>query len=155
MDPRLLEAAREFLLGLLHVLGERGEIIVRAEGDGLCLDLRGGFRHLPAEDAPFRSDLARLARFHLKVHHGRDIPVLVDINGEVAAHRDELARRVRDMARQAMAESRRIELAPMPPDDRRVVHLALADFPGVRTYSVGREPSRRVVIEPVGLASSD
>lgn len=89
-----------------------------------------------------------MARLHLKSHHGQDVPVLVDINGEVVAHREELAQRARELARQALAEHRRIELAPMPADDRRVVHMALADVAGVRTYSVGREHNRRVVIEP-------
>ncbi len=148
MDPRLLEEVRGFCLGLLRVVGERGEAVVRAEGGGVYVDLRGGFRHLPAGDPQFRSALARIARLHLKSHHGQDVPVLVDINGEVVAHREELAQRARELARQALAEHRRIELAPMPADDRRVVHMALADMPGVRTYSVGREHNRRVIIEP-------
>ncbi|HEU68397.1 MAG TPA: hypothetical protein ENN53_04175 [Candidatus Acetothermia bacterium] len=148
MDPRLLNEVRGFCLGLLRVVGERGEAVARAEGEGVYVDLRGEFRHLPTGDPLFRSALARVARLHLKSHHGQDVPVLVDINGEAVAHREELARRARELARQALAENRRIELAPMPPDDRRTVHLALADFPGVRTFSVGREQGRRVVIEP-------
>jgi len=49
-----------------------------------------------------------------------------------------------------VVEHRRIELAPMSADDRRVVHMTLTDFSGIRTYSVGRDNRRHVVIEPVG-----
>lgn len=148
MHPQVLEAARDFCLGLLHQLGEDGHAVVSVEGEGVYVDLRGAFRHIPNGDASFRSALARLARLHLKSHHGQDVLVVVDINGEVAAHREELARRVRNTAHQVIAERRRIELPPMPPDDRRVVHMTLADVPGIRTFSVGREQNRRVVIEP-------
>jgi len=150
MDLQALEATREFFTGLLRVLGETGQAEIAEEGEGVYVDLRGGFRHLPAGDVLFRAALSRLARLHLKVHHGHDFPVLVDINGEVVAHREELAARVRNLAHQAVVEHRRIELAPMSADDRRVVHMTLTDFSGIRTYSVGRDNRRHVVIEPVG-----
>ncbi len=150
MDPQVLEVARDLFTGLLRVLGETGHAVSTAEGEGVYVDLRGAFRYLPSGDPAFRAALSRLARLHLRAHCGQDVPVLVDINGEIVAHREELAQRARALARQAVGERRRIELAPMPADDRRVVHIALAEMPGVRTYSVGREQSRRVVIEPVG-----
>jgi len=149
MDLPALDATREFFAGLLRALGETGQAVTAEEGQGVYVDLRGGFRRLPAGDVSFRAALSRLARLHLKSHHGQDVPVLVDINGEVAAHREGLSTRVRDLARQAVAERRRIELAPMSPDDRRVVHMALTDVSGIRTYSVGRDNRRHVVIEPV------
>ena len=42
-----------------------------------------------------------------------------------------------------------IELSPMKPSDRRVVHLALAGFKDIETESVGEGRDRRVVIKPV------
>jgi len=39
-------------------------------------------------------------------------------------------------------------LNPMPPSERRVVHLALRDQPRVRTESEGRGADRQVVIRP-------
>ncbi|MCX7750991.1 MAG: hypothetical protein N2320_05590 [Candidatus Bipolaricaulota bacterium] len=150
MNPQALEAAREFFSGLLRVLGEEGAVEPAWEGEGLYVNLRGGFRYLPSGDGEFRAALGRVARLHLKVRHGQDVPVVVDINGEVQAHREELAGRARAWAQDALAERRKIELPPMGPDDRRVVHTALAGVPGIRTYSIGRDPDRRVVIEPVG-----
>lgn len=150
MDPQLLDAAREFGAGLLRVVGETGQVEATAEGDGVYVDLRGSFRKLPSGDATFRAALARLMRLHLKARSGQDVRVLLDINGKALAHRQELVRLARDRASQAVAERRRIELPPMSADERRVVHTALATFPGVRTFSVGRQQDRRVVIEPTG-----
>ena len=39
-------------------------------------------------------------------------------------------------------------LDALPAFERRIVHKALVDFEGVRTYSEGEEPNRRVVVAP-------
>ncbi len=54
---------------------------------------------------------------------------------------ERLAQRVR-VTRQPMA------LEPMPPNERRIVHLALVDDPEVTTESEGAGDDRRVVIKP-------
>ena len=54
---------------------------------------------------------------------------------------ERLAQRVR-VTRQQMA------LEPMPPNERRIVHLALVDDPEVTTESEGAGDDRRVVIKP-------
>jgi spoIIIJ-associated protein len=41
-----------------------------------------------------------------------------------------------------------IFLDPMSPAERRIVHMTLADHPGVSTHSVGEGDSRRVVVSP-------
>ncbi|NLY09121.1 MAG: protein jag [Tissierellia bacterium] len=56
----------------------------------------------------------------------------------------ELANR---MANQAIRQGKRTRLNPMNPFERRVIHTALQTFPGVTTYSEGKEPYRRIVIE--------
>jgi spoIIIJ-associated protein len=37
----------------------------------------------------------------------------------------------------------------MPPDERRIIHLALTDQPGITTKSIGEGEARKVVISPV------
>ena len=39
-------------------------------------------------------------------------------------------------------------MEPMPADERRIIHLALADHPDVRTESIGEGENRKVVILP-------
>jgi spoIIIJ-associated protein len=56
------------------------------------------------------------------------------------------------MARRAADEVRRrgvpIILEPMPPNERRIIHLALANDPDVTTESIYEDEKRRVVIKP-------
>jgi spoIIIJ-associated protein len=39
-------------------------------------------------------------------------------------------------------------LSPMPPRERRIIHLALRDRPNLRTVSEGVGPERHIVIMP-------
>ncbi len=52
-----------------------------------------------------------------------------------------LASKVRETHQEAVLESLRA-------NERRIIHLALADDPDIYTYSEGEEPDRRVVISP-------
>jgi spoIIIJ-associated protein len=78
----------------------------------------------------------------------RRIRVILDAEG----YRDRRARLLRDIALRAAERAQRyrqpIFLDPMLPGERRVVHMTLADHPGVSTHSVGEGDSRRVVISP-------
>jgi spoIIIJ-associated protein len=51
-------------------------------------------------------------------------------------------------AERALASGREVELDPMTAVERKVVHLRLKEFAGVRTTSEGTEPNRYVVVHP-------
>lgn len=80
-----------------------------------------------------------------------DYRVVIDIEG----YRDRREKQLRDLARRtaqrATREGRKVVLAPMPPVDRRVIHMALATNNTVKTYSEGEEPDRCVVVAPGNL----
>ncbi|HEY7295062.1 MAG TPA: RNA-binding cell elongation regulator Jag/EloR [Dehalococcoidia bacterium] len=57
----------------------------------------------------------------------------------------DLARRVAARVRQ---NGQAMTLEPMPPAERRIVHLALADDPDVETISIGEGEARKVAITP-------
>jgi spoIIIJ-associated protein len=48
----------------------------------------------------------------------------------------------------ALERGRQVELDPMTASERKVIHLYLKDHPDVITESTGREPNRRLVVEP-------
>ena len=78
----------------------------------------------------------------------RRVRVILDAEG----YRERRARLLRDIAMRAAERAQRyrqpIFLDPMVPAERRVVHMTLADHPGVSTHSVGEGDSRRVVVSP-------
>ena len=74
--------------------------------------------------------------------------IVVDAAGYRArrtASLDSLAKRT---AQRASATGRRVELDPMTPVERKIVHESLKDDPGVETMSEGSEPNRYVVVLP-------
>lgn len=148
MEEKVREALARFFTELLEILGEEGKVELREEADGVYVNLRGTFRSLSSEDSKFRSALGRLASLHLKISLRQVVSVEVDLNGQEEARRKKLISRALALAERVRAEKRDIELEPMSPKDRRLIHLALANFPGVRTYSVGKGSDRRVVIAP-------
>jgi len=60
-----------------------------------------------------------------------------------------LATMAQRLGKRALEEGKIITFEPMSPRDRRIVHLALAKFPGVVTKSDGEGEGRRVQIIPV------
>ncbi|HLZ71826.1 MAG TPA: RNA-binding cell elongation regulator Jag/EloR [Dehalococcoidia bacterium] len=57
----------------------------------------------------------------------------------------DLARRVAERVRQ---NGQAMTLEPMPPAERRIVHLALSEDPDVETISIGEGEARKVAITP-------
>jgi len=110
--------------------------------------------------------------------NGRDRDVLLERNGEVlmalehlafkalhiepqyheklrldcgdfrALRLEELKMTARLAAERVQTTRQAFRLNPMSPRERRVVHLALKDMPGVRTESLGAGDERQVVIYP-------
>lgn len=74
--------------------------------------------------------------------------VLVDAAGYRARRTATLDGIARRTAQRVTATGRRAELEPMTPVERKIVHEALKDDPGVETSSEGSEPNRYVVVFP-------
>ena len=73
---------------------------------------------------------------------------VVDCNGYRAARATELQGLAREVAERVKLSGNLVPLEPMPASERRVIHLALAQEPGVSTESEGTGAQRRVVILP-------
>ena len=81
---------------------------------------------------------------------GHSVPLVIDVEGYRERRTQQLQRLAQRMAEQAVKTGRRQALEPMPASERRIVHLALREYPGVTTESVGEEPRRKVTIIPTG-----
>ena len=74
--------------------------------------------------------------------------IIVDVEG-YRARREEALIGLADRVSRQVARSRRpIVLEPMPPNERRIVHLVLRDNPDVTTESSGEGAMRRITVQP-------
>ncbi len=79
---------------------------------------------------------------------GHWIPILIDVQGYRTRRERQLRMLARRMADQALQSGKRQVLEPMPPSERRIIHLELRNHAEVDTESVGEEPYRKVTIIP-------
>ena len=76
------------------------------------------------------------------------VRAIVDVEGYRIRREESLIGLAERVGRQVARNRRPISLEPMPPNERRVVHLTLQNQPDVSTESSGDEPLRRVTINP-------
>lgn len=73
---------------------------------------------------------------------------IVDVEGYKARRQESLERMAQRLAKEATRRRRTVEMEPMPPNERRIIHMALRDNPSVETISQGEGTRRRVTIIP-------
>ena len=81
---------------------------------------------------------------------GRWIPLQIDVQHYRRRREEEVRKLARRIAEQVVSTGRKQVLEPMPPNERRIVHLELRDHPDVETESTGEEPRRKVTVRLKG-----
>ncbi|SFE06181.1 spoIIIJ-associated protein [Thermoanaerobacter thermohydrosulfuricus] len=72
--------------------------------------------------------------------------IILDAENYRKRREETLIRLAKKLAKQVMETKESVELEPMSPNERRIIHMALQDHSYVETYSEGEEPNRRVII---------
>lgn len=160
-DTRELEAAqrgRELLAGLLERMdvSARVEIVPQSEAEAdedgqraLVLNIVGeDLGTLIGRQGEVLTALQMIIRLMVsKTVRGRH-NLIVDVNGYRARRAEALRRLALRMADQVTQAGRTMALEPMPPAERRIIHLTLRNHPSVTTHSVGEGDRRKVTIIP-------
>lgn len=81
--------------------------------------------------------------------HGERKRVSVDASGYRERRRETVERQADRAAERALESGKEIELEPMSPTERKIVHDRLKDRPGLETFSEGEEPERCVIVAPL------
>jgi spoIIIJ-associated protein len=120
--------------------GSDAEVLADVDGRDKEILLERGAEVLKAlEHLAFRA-LRLEPEFHEKIH--------IDCGGYRALRFEELRMTARVAAERVQTSKQPFRLNPMTSRERRIVHLALKDMPGVRTESIGVGEHRQVVIHP-------
>jgi len=147
METQLKEV-EALLHELLSILEEDVALVVETDPqEGIYVNLEGNLFALP-EERPALAALEHLVRGAIRRKTGKELEIIIDVNGAVKKRRAELIRSALGKAEDVRRERKSVRLNPMPAHERRTIHVTLANFPGVKTHSSGEGDGRRVVIEP-------
>ena len=151
LDDQAREATA-ILSQILELMGERGEITTTEEdSEGIELAIKGdGSGLLIGRHGQTLDSLEYLVNRILARRVKDAVPITVDTESYRERRRRQLHRMALSMAEQTKREHAPVTLDPMPPRDRRIVHLALKDDPLITTRSTGDGFLRVVEIIPVG-----
>jgi spoIIIJ-associated protein len=111
----------------INLEGEDGGVFVRRGGEGLQ-----ALQHLVA--TAFRKQL------------GDDNRIVIDCNGFRKDKDAELKQMAKYMVEKARSSGAAQEMGPLNPYERRIVHMAIAEFPGATSESIGDAFMKTVVI---------
>jgi spoIIIJ-associated protein len=92
--------------------------------------------------------LQYISRLIISKELGQSVTVVIDVEGYRNRREHQIRQLARRMADQAIKTGRKQTLEPMPPNERRIIHMELRDEPLVTTESYGEEPHRKVTIIP-------
>lgn len=73
--------------------------------------------------------------------------VFIDVENYKVKKEERLEKLASDFAKKAIRTKKNVVLEPMNPYERRIVHSVLQSNNMIKTYSVGDEPYRRIVIQ--------
>jgi spoIIIJ-associated protein len=142
-------AGVEVLTRLLDLMGLEGDVVLERIGPSVVLNIEGddlgvliGRRGLTLASLQF------MVRLMIASRQSVWPAISVDVCGYKQRRHAALEDLAKKLADQAKYRRRPVTLEPMPADERRVVHLALANHPDVYTESVGEDIERKVVIHP-------
>lgn len=77
------------------------------------------------------------------------VRVVIDANGYRERRSEALRADADDAADEALSSGKPVELDPLPPFERRIVHEYLRERGDVETHSEGNEPERYLIITPL------
>ena len=142
----------EQLLNLMHIEGEITAREPETPGDGAgqamaVLDVTGpDLGVLIGRRGETLGSLQYLINLVLSRQLDDKATVVVDVAGYRRRREESLTGLAKRMANRVRATGRTITLEPMPANERRIVHLALADDEDVQTASVGEGDFRKVAL---------
>jgi spoIIIJ-associated protein len=151
------EMAAQTLDHLLELMGIAADVSIRdpeTPGDGLgmakaVLDVEGDdLGILIGRRGETLSSLQYLLNLMVSRKLGQHMTFTVDVEGYRQRREKQLNSLAFRMADQVKRTRRPVMLEPMPPNERRIIHLALAEDRQVETSSVGEGDTRKVEISP-------
>jgi spoIIIJ-associated protein len=132
---------------LLQLLGFSVTVEENRMEDGILLDVKtDDSGRLIGRQGQTLADLQYITNRLLFQQDASSPKVMVDVGGYRAQAREALVKKAKEAAEKVRRWGDVVELEPLNAFDRRIVHQALKDDPGIETHSVEVEGTEKKVI---------
>lgn len=149
--------ASEFLENVTKMLGMDTEFVTEynEEEKKMDIELKGeGLGLLIGRRGETLDALQYLTNIILNKTTEDYIKVTLDAENYRERREDALVTLAKRTAQKATKYKKNMIIEPKNPYERRIIHEALQDYPGVTTYSIGEDPNRKVVVAYKGMAGN-
>ena len=148
VTEKSLEDAKFFATELIHKIGLTDAVIeVENGGDCVKVNVSGEKMGLLIGKRGDTLDAVQyLTSLYVNKAKNSYIKVSVDTENYREKREETLVKLARSLERRVIREGNSVTLEPMSPNERRIIHAALQNSNSVKTYSVGEEPYRKVVV---------
>jgi len=142
-----LEKGRDFLSNVLEKMGVNAEVVAAQKDFGVAYDISSkdiaiiiGRRGETLDALQYITSLV--------VNKGQEeySRVVLNVENYREKREESLQKLARRLADKVVRYRKDITLESMNPYERRIIHATLQNYKNVKTYSIGEEPSRKVVI---------
>ena len=150
ITPEIVATVRDLAKGMLEGMGFSATLEADKTQHGIRIGIDAGEndQYLIGKDgetlAAFQHLLGRMIRAKMP----DDSPPRIEV--DAAGYRDRQIERLRELARELMEEARstgsEVTTDPLPASERRIVHLEVAEVPGMETVTIGDGYYKRVVV---------
>jgi spoIIIJ-associated protein len=152
-DGEVIDLAQSVLENLLQQMNVNAEVQAESEPADpmprINLDIYGDDLGILIGR---RGNTLSSLQFMVNLIVGRQLKSRVSITVDVEGYRQRRAESLKGLAlrmtERVQATGQAVSLEPMPPAERRLIHIALRDHPDVVAESVGEGENRKVVISP-------
>jgi len=142
-----MTAAREFLSELLNKMGIEHELKVQNIDNVINIEVSGEKMGLLIGK---RGDTLDAVQYLTSLYVNKDKSGYTKLNIDTENYREKreetLIRLAKGLERRVVTNRKPITLEPMSPYERRIIHAALQGSNKIKTYSVGNEPNRKIVV---------
>ncbi len=152
-----VDDAKYFVSEILTKIGLKFELHIKLEKNIINIDVSGEKMGLLIGKRGDTIDAVQMLTV-LYVNRNKNMPyVKVNIDTENYRTKREatLVRLAHGLERSVLKDKKSITLEPMTANERRIIHAALQNNPKIKTYSVGEEPNRRMVVSFVGNTEAE
>ncbi len=143
------KVVHDFLSDVISKMGIKADISIRQTGKVLYIQLSGDkLAMLIGKRGQTLNSLQYLTQLVANRNSNHYLQIILDAENYREKRKDILKQLAGNLAKQAIRTSKNVSLEPMPSYERKIIHAALAQFKEIKTYSVGEEPNRHLVISP-------